>query len=559
MQKKNNFYKYKHYSSIALALAAACGLSACSTAKPVMKELPETETEYLTEQETELQTEPQTETEPVDFEHLEAALRLLQLQCDGEYTFAKKLPVYNFPKITAAVTPSGKYNHSSYHFVVPENFAYDFPVIPGTLKFPKELRQFPFPELPLTITVLERRLTDLLETYTGEWSVYVKNLTTNDTLLIHDQPMKSASVMKLFIMGTVYDAIHKGELERTEEITALLNDMIIYSSNEDSNQLLSLLGEGDYEKGIEKVNLYISSHRYEGETHEYNGFNSSETIFDEDHFNQVSAKDCGKLLERIYRRTFASRKVCNEIESMMLSQKTRSKIPSGLPEGTAIGNKTGEMDTVENDVAIIYGDKSDYILCILSSDWEDKKEAISHISELSAKVYEFFNDDAYYLETPDLTAYDYELAEAEPSIGEYHSPEAETAVDRHELLETETASDECNLSETETTSDEYELSETETTADESNDSETSAISDERGRWDVELNSPIQEPFHPQFLFANYTFPESLTTEVSTESSEKNSEISIPELSETETDTDFFMETESDETATIQKAKRGNKS
>lgn len=436
IQKKHYFYRRKNYSSIALSLAAVCGLTACSTTKPAMNENPLTETEYVAKRETELQPESDT----INFEQLNSTLKRLQLQYTNEFTFALDLPVHPFPEMneteidseidTGAITEAvfeentepattdstNQYKPEEtkpllYHLVIPENFAYDFPITPGTVKFSKELRQFPFPKLPLKMPVLKNRITDLLETYSGEWSVYIKNLTTGDLLLINDQPMKSASVMKLFIMGTVYDAIHKGDLERTENIVTLLNNMIIYSSNDDSNKLLSLLGDGSYEKGIEKVNQYISSHRYEGDTHEYNGFNSAETIFDKDHFNQVSAKDCGKLLERIYRRTFASRKICNEIEEMMLNQKTRYKIPEGLPEGTAIGNKTGEMDTVENDVAIIYGDKSDYILCILSNDWEDKKEAISHITEISSTVYEFFNDAAYYLETPDLTTYDYEPVE----------------------------------------------------------------------------------------------------------------------------------------------------
>ena len=49
-------------------------------------------------------------------------------------------------------------------------------------------------------------------------------------------------------------------------------------------------------------------------THEYNGFNDPATINDPDHSNQISAADCGLLLERIYRRTFGSRQICNEVE-----------------------------------------------------------------------------------------------------------------------------------------------------------------------------------------------------------------------------------------------------
>lgn len=265
-----------------------------------------------------------------------------------------------------------------------------------SLKDYYQLRNFPLPALPKTIQLLERRLNNLIADYSGQWSVYIKNLNTQDELILNDEPMKSASVMKLFIMGTVYDAIEKKELERTQEVVDYLHNMISFSSNEDSNRLLSLLGKGSYADGIAKVNLYIAEHNFTGETHEYNGFEDPSTYCDPDHFNQVSAKDCGEILERIYRRTLGSRKVCNEIEEMMLNQNTRYKIPKGLPEGISVGNKTGEMDTAENDVAIIYGEKSDYILCVLSNDWDSKDDAIYHISEISKLVYEFFDDETYY-------------------------------------------------------------------------------------------------------------------------------------------------------------------
>ena len=89
-----------------------------------------------------------------------------------------------------------------------------------------------------TMAGLEQELTGQLSEYEGEWSVYVKNLSTDETFVLNDQPMKSASVMKLFIMGTVYKAFECGELERTEEIMSLMNKMISYSDNASSNELL---------------------------------------------------------------------------------------------------------------------------------------------------------------------------------------------------------------------------------------------------------------------------------------------------------------------------------
>lgn len=240
--------------------------------------------------------------------------------------------------------------------------------------------------------MLESMLRQRLASYDGVWSVYVKNLTTQESLVINDQPMKSASVMKLFIMGTVYEAMEKGELERTEEVMGLMELMITVSDNEASNQLLYMLGDSSYEAGIERVNQFIRDHQYSPQTVEYNGFSNSATVMDEHRSNQVTAKDCGKLLEDIYRREWGSRKVSNEIEQMLLDQNTRYKIPAGLPEGVLCGNKTGEMDTTENDAAIVFGEECDYILVVLSSDWESKSLAIDRIASVSELVYDFLNE-----------------------------------------------------------------------------------------------------------------------------------------------------------------------
>ena len=447
-KNKRSYNRQKCRSvSVLFSLTAACCLSACGAARTAMKEIPETETEAELITELQTETESETETAALDFEQLQTDLKLLHLQYGEDFTFAWNIPAAFSPgpsgtksglESGSASTESGtgsesetpdpsepedgsesETSDSSETEVGSESETSDFsgngsvtesktetespaetdfvPVTLRTLKDYRELRIFPLPSLPLTIRTLETKLTNLTESYSGLWSVYVKNLTTGDSLIINDVPMKSASVMKLFIMGTVYEAIDSGELDRTQEVVDLLNNMICYSSNTDSNRLLSLLGKGDYAVGIEKVNQYITTQNYSAKTHEYNGFNDSSIILDSEHFNQVSAKDCGNLLEQIYRRTFGSRKVCNEIETMMLKQDTRYKIPAGLPEGTEVGNKTGEMDTVENDVAVIYGDKSDYILCVLSSDWDNKNEAISHIEEISSVTYDFFDDETYYL------------------------------------------------------------------------------------------------------------------------------------------------------------------
>ncbi len=352
----------------------------------------ESETESETETETE-EIEPETEHHAIDRELLRQTLLVMRLKYGPEFTFAMRLPqeseeLEESPRSEETETLETETE-------IPEEAA--APLIPRlTLKDAREMRDYPLPPLPTNIGDLEEKVTALTDSYSGSWSVYVKNLTTGDSFIVNDAPMKSASVMKLFIMASVYDAIDHQELERTSELVDRLSNMISYSSNEAANRLLILLGKGDLSAGVNYVNHYIQKHGYSDMTHEYNGFQDASLILDSVHFNQISAADCGLLLERVYHRDFSSRKVCNEIEDMMLKQQTRYKIPKGVPDGVLVGNKTGEMDIVENDVAVVYAPKSDYILCVFSSDWNSKDSAQIHIQEISSVVYDFFNDESYY-------------------------------------------------------------------------------------------------------------------------------------------------------------------
>ena len=73
-------------------------------------------------------------------------------------------------------------------------------------------------------------------------------------------------------------------------------------------------------------------------TMEYNGFDDSATIMDPEHFNQVTAKDCGKLLEDINRRTWVSRGISNEIEDIDVYKRQVRKTPEIYFVGNSISS-----------------------------------------------------------------------------------------------------------------------------------------------------------------------------------------------------------------------------
>jgi beta-lactamase class A len=75
--------------------------------------------------------------------------------------------------------------------------------------------------------------------------------------------------------------------------------------------------------------------------------------------------------------------------SLLLKQTVRTKIPSGVPSGQKVANKTGENSSVQHDIAIVYGKKTTYILCVYSAAGESS--GVSAIRAISKKVYNYLN------------------------------------------------------------------------------------------------------------------------------------------------------------------------
>ncbi len=248
----------------------------------------------------------------------------------------------------------------------------------------------------VTYTALDMNaLRDMIQTELnsadGTWSVYIKDMNGNKEILINDAPMKAASVMKLFVMGAAFDNIKTGLFEYGD-IREDMYYMITESSNESANAILYALGRGSYAAGIDKVNAFTDKYGYNEKTVEYNGFDNPDTIVGGS-FNVTSAHDCGMMLDAIYNGRCVSAEMSKEMLELLKAQQTDYKLAYTLPKDIVIANKSGEMDSVENDVGIVYSPERDYIICVLSNDWADNADAIEKIQDISQTAYDFFNPD----------------------------------------------------------------------------------------------------------------------------------------------------------------------
>lgn len=241
------------------------------------------------------------------------------------------------------------------------------------------------------LTELKAQVGSAVSGYKGDWSVYVRDLSDNEYMVFNDHEVKAASLIKLYIMGSVYEQINVGILEQTEEINILLNNMITVSDNESANELVRRLSEtgDDHQAGMQVVNEYANK----------NGFvNTSQGRDLQDHRdipadgeNYTSVQDCGRFLEQIYDRVCISETASDQMLELLKNQQRRWKIPAGLPDNVVCANKTGELADTENDAAIVYGEKKDYIICIMSQNVPDTAMAQNQVVQLSSIVYNYLN------------------------------------------------------------------------------------------------------------------------------------------------------------------------
>ena len=242
----------------------------------------------------------------------------------------------------------------------------------------------------LKLFPLRIQLFSIISDYSGEWSVYVKDLNTGDTLIINDEPMYPASTIKAFAMAYTYDLISRGKLEKTDEVTKLLKRMITESDNTSFNQLVCLWADGDFLKGAKKLNAYLKKNGYTDTSLHHTLHPSSVPYTTDKERNSSSAKDCGLLLERINNGSCVNRASSREMKKLLLGQKRTWKIPASLPPEAIVANKTGETSEVQHDIAIVSGPKTSYVICVFSA--ATQYNGINGIKKISRAVWDWLEE-----------------------------------------------------------------------------------------------------------------------------------------------------------------------
>jgi beta-lactamase class A len=219
----------------------------------------------------------------------------------------------------------------------------------------------------------------------------------------------SASVIKLAIMATVFRAYDArtaapSQLVRTRasdliggsdvlagsppgkawRIDELVNAMIHVSDNSASNTLISAFGMETINATMRQAGM-VRSRLARHFADVVPAWRVSENV--------VTPADVATLLYEIERGaregipTIATPQSCRAMIDVMLGNDDGSKIVRGLPPGTPCAHKTGEVDGVRNDAAIVnpFGD-TPYILVVLTKELDDTGAGNAGIAAIARRV-----------------------------------------------------------------------------------------------------------------------------------------------------------------------------
>jgi len=204
-------------------------------------------------------------------------------------------------------------------------------------------------------------------------SFAIKNLDTGETVMHNNVQVNSASVIKLFIMETVYKEAAAGNYTITDEKKEALFKMITDSDNKAANMFIDDFGGVDETRKIKADNTITQTIKNSG----YKYTEANRKMYDTSppggptgYENYTCAEDVIRLLEGIYQKNLFAEPYNTEAMELLKQQVRLEKIPAKIKElhpDVIVANKTGELTQVENDVAIIMGENFNIALAVFVS------------------------------------------------------------------------------------------------------------------------------------------------------------------------------------------------
>jgi beta-lactamase class A len=185
-----------------------------------------------------------------------------------------------------------------------------------------------------------------------------------------------------FVMDEGYDQDPPtwAQLGGTCSLRELVRRAIVHSGNLATNLVLERVG-------TDAVAELIADAGCSSDTVMSRGIEDSAAL-EAGYANEATARDLGTLLAALGNGTLLGPGPSKELEAVLAQQTHRDGIPAGLPTGTYVANKTGWIEDVTHDAALVRPAWADpFTLVVLTSLGVPTEEANRRIARVARAVH----------------------------------------------------------------------------------------------------------------------------------------------------------------------------
>jgi beta-lactamase class A len=268
---------------------------------------------------------------------------------------------------------------------------------------------------------LEEHLASLARNHKGKVAIAVKQLGTGESYYLNaDEPMPTASLIKLPVMIEVYQQVAEGRIKLSDPVTLRQEDkvpgsgvltehftpgvtvplrdavhlMIAVSDNTATNLVLDKIGIGATAVRMESwgfPNTKIHAKSFRG---------STTSVFPERTkqfgLGSTTAREMVEILARLQGGKFVNPEACTEMLALLKKCDDNAKFPRFLPESVKVAHKSGSLSEARSDAGILYLRSGPVAVCVLTAENEDKRWVIDNAGNLfcarvAQAVYEYFD------------------------------------------------------------------------------------------------------------------------------------------------------------------------
>ena len=253
--------------------------------------------------------------------------------------------------------------------------------------------------------MLKEQLTAYLEKQKVQGAFLIKDLSDGEAVCFQEnQKVPSASLIKMYILVEAFRRIKEGTLTfdleigvRREDVVdfsvlqflrprdysleELLRLMIVYSDNTATNVLIDFFGMERLNGLMQDIGCKTSVMQ-----RKMMDFAAAE----DGRQNYTSVADMAGLLERLYKGRLLGQPFDQQMLDIMKGQADEEAMRRELPDEIAIARKSGELDALEHDMAIVYTAKRNYIYVFFSWETGDNNRGRKVLADTSKMVFDYF-------------------------------------------------------------------------------------------------------------------------------------------------------------------------